>query len=64
VDCVNQGRNYHKRRRLAWIVFKVGTTKGWVCGVTEKNNDWLGSLTGPHTKEVWTSMQVGYATRL
>jgi hypothetical protein len=31
-----------------------GLTKGWVCGVTEKNGDWLGSSTGPHTKEVWT----------
>ena len=29
-------------------------TKGWVCGVTEKGSDWLGSYTGPHTKEVWT----------
>jgi hypothetical protein len=27
-----------------------GLTKGWVCGVAEKNGDWLGSSTGPHTK--------------
>jgi hypothetical protein len=42
------------RRRPAWIVFEVGTTKGWVCGVAEEDRDWLGSSTGPHTKEVWT----------
>lgn len=30
------------------------TTKGWVCGVVEKGSDWLGSYTGPYTKEVWT----------
>src|SRR4051812_3966278 len=35
-----------------------------VCEVVEKNNDWLGSYTGPHTKEVWTSMQLGCATRI
>jgi hypothetical protein len=35
------------------IETEVGTTKGWVCWVTEKDNDWLGSSTGPHTKEVW-----------
>jgi hypothetical protein len=29
-------------------------TKGWVCEVAEKDSDWLGSSTGPHTKEVWT----------
>ena len=28
--------------------------KGWACGVAEKGGDWLGSSTGPHTKEVWT----------
>jgi hypothetical protein len=28
-------------------------TKGWVCGVTEEDSDWLGSSIGPHTKEVW-----------
>jgi hypothetical protein len=33
-----------------------GLTKGWVCGVAEKNSDWLGSSTGPHTKEVWTKL--------
>jgi hypothetical protein len=27
-----------------------GLTYGWVCGVAEKNGDWLGSSTGPHTK--------------
>jgi hypothetical protein len=31
------------RRRPAWIVSEVGTTKGWVCGVTEEDSDWLGS---------------------
>jgi hypothetical protein len=30
------------RRRPAWIVSEVGTTKGWVCRVTEEDNDWLG----------------------
>jgi hypothetical protein len=40
------------RRRLAWIVSEVGTTKEWVCRVVEEDNDWLGSSTGPHTKEV------------
>ena len=39
-------------------------TKGWVCEVAEKGSDWLGSYTGPHTKEVWTSMQLGCATRI
>jgi hypothetical protein len=29
-------------------------TKGWVCGVVEEDSDWLGSSSGPHTKEVWT----------
>jgi hypothetical protein len=33
-----------------------GLTKGWVCGVAEKNGDWLGSSTGPHTKEVWMKL--------
>jgi hypothetical protein len=37
-----------------------GLTKGWVCRVVEKNSDWLGSSTGPHTKEVWTRL----ATRM
>jgi hypothetical protein len=41
-----------KCRRSAWIVSEVGTTKGWACGVAKKDNDWLGSSTGPHTKEV------------
>jgi hypothetical protein len=31
------------RRRPAWIVSEVGTTKGWVCGVVEEDSDWLGS---------------------
>jgi hypothetical protein len=31
------------RRRPAWIVFEVGTTKGWVCGVAEEDSDCLGS---------------------
>jgi hypothetical protein len=42
------------RRRPARIISEVGTTKGWVCGVVEEDSDWLGSSTGPHTKEVWT----------
>jgi hypothetical protein len=33
-----------------------GLTKGWVCEVAEKNSDWLGSSTGPHTKEVWMKL--------
>ena len=32
------------------IVNSVMATKGWVCGVTEKDSDWLGSYTGHHTK--------------
>jgi hypothetical protein len=27
-----------------------GLINGWVCRVAEKNDDWLGSSTGPHTK--------------
>jgi hypothetical protein len=53
-----------KSRMSAWIVFEVGTTKGWVCKVAEEDSDWLGSTTGPHKQEVWTSMQLGCATRL
>jgi hypothetical protein len=49
-----------KDRRPARIVSEVGTTKGWVCEVTEEDSDWLGSSTGPHTKEVWTRL----ATRM
>ena len=30
-----------------------GRAKGWAYGVAEKGSDWLGSSTGPHTKEVW-----------
>jgi hypothetical protein len=37
-----------------------GFTKGWVCRVAEKDGDWLGSYTWPHTQEVWTSMQFGW----
>jgi hypothetical protein len=33
-----------------------GLTKGWVCRVMEKNNDWLGSSTGPHAKKVWMKL--------
>jgi hypothetical protein len=43
-----------KSRRPTRIVSEVGTTKGWVCEVTKEDRDWLGSSTGPHTKEVWT----------
>jgi hypothetical protein len=52
------------RKRPAWIVSEVGTIKGWVCGVTEEDSDWLGSYTGPHTQEVWTGRPLGCATRL
>ena len=38
------------------MVNSVMATKGWVCGVAEKGSDWLGSYTGPHTKEVWTGI--------
>jgi hypothetical protein len=31
--------------------------------VAEKDSDWLGLSTGPHTKDVWMSMQLGCATR-
>jgi hypothetical protein len=70
VGKLNQGRDYlrvgdrrglyqsrselPKSRRPARIVSKVGTTKGWVCEVGEEDSDWIGSSTGPHTKEVWT----------
>jgi hypothetical protein len=33
-----------------------GLTKGWVCGVTKKNGDWLGSSTGPLFREGATNM--------
>ena len=36
------------------VYYWYGLTKGWVCGVAEKDSDWLGSYTGPHIKEVWT----------
>ena len=39
-------------------------TKGWVCGVAGKSSDWLGSYTGPHTKEVWTGKYARLATRM
>jgi hypothetical protein len=32
-----------------------------LCG---EGSDWLGSMTGSHTKKVWMSMQLGCATRL
>jgi hypothetical protein len=69
VGKINRGRDYlwvggrhglcqsrsglPKSRRPARIVSEVGTTKGWVCKVAEEYSDWLGSSTGPHTKEVW-----------
>jgi hypothetical protein len=35
--------------------YRGGWTYKWVgLRVAEKNGDWLGSSTGPHTKEVWT----------
>jgi hypothetical protein len=37
-----------KSAMVQWI------TKRWVWGVAEKDSDWLGSSTRPHTKEVWT----------
>jgi hypothetical protein len=39
-------------------------TKGWVCGVAEKDIDWLGSSTRPYTKEVWKMLELRCATRL
>jgi hypothetical protein len=39
-----------KSAMLQWI------TRGWVCGVAEKDSDWLGSSTRPHAKEVWTKL--------
>jgi hypothetical protein len=44
-------------------IWEDGLTNGWVCGVTEKNSDWLESLTGPHTKEVWMSIELGCAAK-
>jgi hypothetical protein len=43
---------YHRTADMG-IGTDVGTIKGWVCGVIEKDSDWLGSSTGPHAKEVW-----------
>jgi hypothetical protein len=48
-----------KSAMVQWV------TKGWVCGVTEEDSDWLGSSIGPHTMEVWTGkirlvMQQGF----
>jgi hypothetical protein len=59
VGKLNQGRDYlrvggqrglyqsrsglPKSRRPASIISEVGTTKGWVCEVTEEDSDWLGS---------------------
>jgi hypothetical protein len=55
VGIVYRGRKLQKGRTAGvGIETEVGTTKGWVCGVAEKDSGWLGSLTGPHTKEVWT----------
>jgi hypothetical protein len=34
-----------------------GLTKGWVCKVTEKNSDWLGSLTG---RASYSEVQQGF----
>jgi hypothetical protein len=65
VGKVYRGQKLPKGRTVGMgIGTDVGTTKGWVCGVAEKDSDWLGSSTGRHTKEVWTSMQLGCATRL
>lgn len=42
----------------------VSGTKGWVCGVAEKDSDWLGSYTKSHTKEVCTGWAARLATRI
>jgi hypothetical protein len=48
-------KNYQSVGWPAWVSkFKTEVgTKGWVCGVVKKDSDWLGSLTGPLTKDVW-----------
>jgi hypothetical protein len=35
-------------------LYEVGTTKGWVCRVAEKDSHWLRSSTGPRTIDMWT----------
>ena len=51
MDCTRQIKVKPYYREMSTLGF--GRTKGWACGVTEKGGDWLGSSTGPHTKEVW-----------
>ena len=52
MDCARQAgvKPYYWKMSAS----ESGRTKGWACGVAEKGSDWLGSSTGPHTKEVWT----------
>jgi hypothetical protein len=62
---VYRGRKLPKGRTTdVGIKTEVGTIKGWVCGVAEKDSDWLGSSNGPHTKEVWTMLELECSTRL
>ena len=52
MDCARQAKVKTYYREMSDL--GSGRTKGWACGVAKKGGDWLGSLTGPHTKEVWT----------
>jgi hypothetical protein len=51
----------------AWSLYQLvvqGFTKGWACEVAEKGSDWLGSMTGLHTKVYVRERLPGCATRL
>ena len=55
MDCARQAKVKPCCREMSTL--GSGRTKGWACGVAEKGSDWLGSYTGPHTKEVWMGMR-------
>ena len=48
VEDLGSGSVYHK------IKGRTNLQKGGHAGLLEKHGEWLGSSTGPHTKEVWT----------
>jgi hypothetical protein len=47
-----------REEALNWERLPPIITKWLVYGVAEEDSDWLGSSTGPHTKEVWTGKYV------
>jgi hypothetical protein len=50
VGKVYRGQKLPKGRTVGvGIETEVGATKGWVCGVAEKDSDWFESSTRPHT---------------